>query len=232
MQSKYEEKYRKYINKIDIESTLKHQEAKRLIVTNYLDGIDIDVDIPNELIIVISSYTDKILIIFDSFPNNFKEQNELIFSNENRFITRLRIQTVPPWLAKRKLVTARFLIGCSKGFKTGEHNEWKIKLLSENCVKDSFGIISNISLCKEEIVWFRDGERRLANIKFNKYYQSGKALGLKENDIVCIQLNFNQCKLSYFVNKKPVTQIQFEPDQTYYPIIWSKSNHTKYKIVY
>ena len=123
------------------------------------------------------------------------------------------------------------LYGSSMAMKKGIH-EWKIKVIRYDASKDwegdEFGVTSKIDLCCKENHW---GSSNKNIYTFHLYNKNFKVFA-KEKDVIKLRLNCNKGRLSFRINNKSFNEtIELKRNCEYYPVILSKNNNSKYKLI-
>ena len=116
------------------------------------------------------------------------------------------------------------LYGSSMGMDEGIH-EWNIKVIKydeDKSINDEFGVTDNISLCRGQNHW---------GFKKENVYSS-RVGNIKQDDVIKLILNCDTGTLSFRIDDRNINGvINLRLNCKFYPVILSKCNKTKYKLL-
>eukprot|EP01084_Bolivina_argentea_P263914 446874_1 len=218
-------------------------------VRNHINSISKD-KYDEQLSILIAQYIGNIFICFDIFHSKYIEtvkSNGCIVQRGN-----YKFEAIGYKYGNNKQNVC-ILYASSCAMNKGIH-EWNIKVIknktkfrSECDIIDAFGVTNKIDLCTQNENIFHilndwklsdDIKNSLFTYNFCTENESGWTpkyhLYLKEKDVIKVVLDCIQWTLQFQVNGKldqNAKLIHLKPNCIYYPVILSRRNNTKYKII-
>ena len=212
-------------------SGLNEHEANGYLVDGYIREKYIskysDQTYPVALNRVIIQFLGSIFIRFDQIRDVYK----YVIDDEGRLIL--------------SDTFAVFIIGCSLGFNKGI-NEIRIKSIKAK--DDAIGIMSGITglnesaFDAEELIsklpgykyWMynRKGIWAQRNKTTLKHYAINAGDGWKDGDIICINVDCNECKVGFYINDELKGELMdIEPNTTYHLFMAVQWRNAQYRLL-